>query len=623
VAGDREAPSPGVESLLGETVDGKYRVEALLGQGGMGAVYRATHIGTGRQVALKVLLAQLTAHESAVERFRREARAAGQMRHRNIVDVTDFGFAERGADRLAYLVMELVPGKTLRAVLDAQGKLPLRTAVDVLDQVCAAVTEAHRHGILHRDLKPENILLESAAGGYRVKVLDFGIAKLIEPPTSVRVSEPPPQAPEIQDESLALTMTSGGGPASAQTMNADAHVTRPGAAVGTPLYMSPEQWRGEAADVRTDVYGLGVVAYEMFAGEPPFLGRTGPVRVEHLQVPPPPLLQRAPGLPAPIARVVEAALAKRPQDRPPSAAAFAASLHAGSETTGSLLWRSVTLTVEHFMLLTRACAALTLPQAVGWVAVLTIYLLARGGVASSHASSLVAASVGTASGLWGAVLARPVAGLLVPRVTDLLASRAPSRRATLAELWTTALRALPSTLVLAVGTAVVFSLVAVVILIALGAISYVTLGASVTTRATEALMPVFTRLLGDVSGAFAGWLLSLVGAVAAMERVGGLAPLRRSFVLLRPVWRVAFGVQLFYALLTDGLAWILVQALGGSVAPLPPADANGGVMAAVLGAPNLVQSVLVAPVAILLTPFTLVPFALLYLRAREAEGHPL
>ena len=139
------------ERLVGEVIDDKYRVESVLGQGGMGTVYVATHVGTGRAVALKVLVPELTANDAAVERFKREALATGRLRHPNVVNITDFGFAERGTVRLAYLVMELLRGQTLRALLEQDGPLSVDVALDVLEQVCAGVAEAHRLGILHRD----------------------------------------------------------------------------------------------------------------------------------------------------------------------------------------------------------------------------------------------------------------------------------------------------------------------------------------------------------------------------------------------------------------------------------------------------------------------------------------
>ena len=170
-----------LEGYVGQTLDEKYRLERLLGQGGMGAVYLATHLGTERYVALKLITPQFMRNEEFVERFKREARAAGRLRHPNVVDVTDFGFASTGKERVAYLVMEYLDGCTLSDVLAEETRLPLYWVVDILEQVCSAVHEAHQQGIVHRDLKPDNIWLEpNGLGGYRVKVLDFGIAKLAE-----------------------------------------------------------------------------------------------------------------------------------------------------------------------------------------------------------------------------------------------------------------------------------------------------------------------------------------------------------------------------------------------------------------------------------------------------------
>jgi len=175
--------SAGDSSLMipNGTAVGAYRIDGVLGQGGMGAVYLATHLGTERYVALKLIAPEFMRNEEFVERFKREARAAGRLRHPNVVDVTDFGFSGDGAQRVAYLVMEYLDGCTLSDVLHEESRLPLYWVVDILEQVCAAVHEAHQQGIVHRDLKPDNIWLEpNGLGGYRVKVLDFGIAKLGE-----------------------------------------------------------------------------------------------------------------------------------------------------------------------------------------------------------------------------------------------------------------------------------------------------------------------------------------------------------------------------------------------------------------------------------------------------------
>src|ERR1044071_9395878 len=167
-----------LSNLVGQVLDEKYQIEKQLGKGGMGTVYLATHLGTGRPVALKVIVPQFMLNDEFVERFKREAKAAGRMRHPNVVDVTDFGFASLGGNRVAYLVMEYLDGCSLAEVLAEESRLPIDWIVDILEQACSAVDEAHRAGTIHRDLKPDNIWLEpNRRGGYTVKVLDFGLAK--------------------------------------------------------------------------------------------------------------------------------------------------------------------------------------------------------------------------------------------------------------------------------------------------------------------------------------------------------------------------------------------------------------------------------------------------------------
>src|SRR5215831_15765532 len=165
--------------LTGEVLDEKYRIERELGKGGMGSVYLATHLGTGRPVAVKVITPQFMMNDEFVERFKREAKAAGRLYHPNVVNVTDFGFAHVEQERIAYLVMEYLDGCTLAEVLAEESSLPIDWVVDIVEQTSSAIDEAHQQGIVHRDLKPDNIWLEpNRRGGYTVKVLDFGLAKL-------------------------------------------------------------------------------------------------------------------------------------------------------------------------------------------------------------------------------------------------------------------------------------------------------------------------------------------------------------------------------------------------------------------------------------------------------------
>jgi Protein kinase domain len=219
----------------GEVLNGTYRVEAVLGAGGMGVVYAAQHLRTGRRYAVKTLLPDALLSPDAIRRFEREATAASALGHPGIVGVHDYNETPGGVH---YLVMDLLEGETLEQRLARAGCLPWAEARRVALEVGAALAAAHDRGLLHRDLKPANIFLACAAAApERAVLLDFGLAKPLSDAAASRL-------------------------------------TASGAAVGTPLYMSPEQARGEALDVRADVYGLGAVLYEMITGAPPFLDKT-------------------------------------------------------------------------------------------------------------------------------------------------------------------------------------------------------------------------------------------------------------------------------------------------------------------------------------------------------------
>jgi hypothetical protein len=277
------------------TIDKKYRIEQLLGRGGMGAVYRARDMRLDRLVALKVVRAELLNDPEARRRFRREAQIVARLQHPSIVAVFDYGtFADGGA----YLVMELVRGEDLRHVLQREGRLDPAESMRILSAVCAAIGAAHREGVLHRDLKPENILLPG--GGSPAKVLDFGVAKLVG---EDRLEEP-----------------------SGESQTA---LTAAGMIVGTPAYMAPEQFKAVPADARTDVYSLGVVAYEMLSGDLPF-GRgtlADVVLAQARGVPPmPPDL-----ISASAERAIRSALDADPDRRPSTPQAFATMLSAALE----------------------------------------------------------------------------------------------------------------------------------------------------------------------------------------------------------------------------------------------------------------------------------------------------
>jgi serine/threonine protein kinase len=327
------APLSG-HQMIGRLLDGKYRLEELCGRGGMGAVYRATHVGTGRRVAVKVIAPELAGDREFIERFRREAKTIGRLRHPNIVNVTDFGITGENEQTLAYLVMEHLEGVTLAAKLKDKRPLPLADTLDILGQTCAAIDEAHRLGILHRDLKPENIWLEPVRdGGCNVKVLDFGIAQLHD---LLAIEEPEPlpvvsessltEAPQreifsiTEDETLRMNLTL-------------QQLTRKGAVMGTPKYMSPEQCRGEKLDKASDIYSLGVVAYQMLSGDVPFNGTAAELLQQHCEAAPAPLVRKRGNIPATIDAAVGQALAKEPSARPATAGAFAFLL--SLQTTGN------------------------------------------------------------------------------------------------------------------------------------------------------------------------------------------------------------------------------------------------------------------------------------------------
>jgi serine/threonine-protein kinase len=263
-----------MNSLLGQRLGGKYELQAELGRGGMGIVYRAHDAMLRRSVAVKVLAPQLAADPSFVERFRHEAIAAANLRHPNIATVYDVGQDMVRGDAVHFLVMEFVEGQTLDRVLQRQGQpFSLPQTDEIIRQVAQALHYAHQRGMIHRDVKPANIMLGQDG---HVTLMDFGLVR----------------AGELSQ------------------------LTQTGTALGTPAYMAPEQIMGAEVDRRTDVYALGVVIYELLTGDVPFR-RTTPLATVHAQVydPPPPLREKRPELPAPVESVVLRALAKNPGGR--------------------------------------------------------------------------------------------------------------------------------------------------------------------------------------------------------------------------------------------------------------------------------------------------------------------
>jgi hypothetical protein len=307
-------------------IDRKYRIDGALGKGGMGSVFLATHLGTGREVAVKLISQEPAGSPEFEARFRREARALGRLRHPNVVNITDFGVSSWPAGETAYIVMEYLDGSTLAAYQRDHGAVPVRMILDVLDQVAAALDAAHRAGIVHRDLKPENIWLQPNGRGFHVKVLDFGIAKMMNPQT-----DEPTEAGGDSDPTR--TMGSVNAPGSTTQVTRTAR----GRTVGTPAYMSPEQCRGERLDARSDIYSLGVIAYYLLCGELPFSGTSIELMGKHVYAAPPPLHGRRKGISRAVEAVVLSALEKDRQLRPPSATAFASRFRTAAELERSFL----------------------------------------------------------------------------------------------------------------------------------------------------------------------------------------------------------------------------------------------------------------------------------------------
>ncbi|MBX9722783.1 MAG: serine/threonine protein kinase, partial [Candidatus Obscuribacterales bacterium] len=221
-------------SLIGKTIADKYLIESFLGKGGMSIVYKAKQMPIDKVVALKMLMAHLSRDEASVLRFLHEAKATAKLAHPNVVNVFDFGLTDD--DQQPYLVMDFLEGKTLAQTLKSRKRIPHKEALPIFLEICDGLAAAHEQGIVHRDMKPSNILLQDVPGGKRVRLVDFGIAKMID----------------VEGQ----------------------HITKTGELFGSPLYMSPEQCDGRKLDTRSDIYSLGIVFYETLSGELPLAGKT-------------------------------------------------------------------------------------------------------------------------------------------------------------------------------------------------------------------------------------------------------------------------------------------------------------------------------------------------------------
>jgi tRNA A-37 threonylcarbamoyl transferase component Bud32 len=263
--------------MIGEILDGTYRVVRLIGEGATGEVYLVEHIHIGRHEAIKVLRPEVAADERLAARFRREARAINRLRHPNIVGIYDFG---RLPDGRLYLTMEYANGEALDSVLRRTGRLDVVRSLYVLHQLASAIDHAHSHGVMHRDLKPHNLyLIEDKNRNDTIKILDFGLAKVHNPDGS-------------RDE-----------------------LTLRGEIFGTAEYMAPERLGGGPDDPRSDLYAIGCIAFELLTGKPPFTGPRAIVMASHMQSTPPALGRAFPGIPGILDVIVQQLLAKEPAER--------------------------------------------------------------------------------------------------------------------------------------------------------------------------------------------------------------------------------------------------------------------------------------------------------------------
>lgn len=684
----------GLTELTGEVLDEKYRIEKELGKGGMGAVYLATHLGTDRPVAVKVITPQFMMNDEFVERFRREAKAAGRLTHPNVVNVTDFGFARVDGERIAYLVMEYLDGCTLADVLAEESQLPIEWVLDIIEQTCSAVGEAHHQGIIHRDLKPDNIWLEpNRRGGYTVKVLDFGLAKLGEIPvnepsagvtsepsnsktlqrssttlatnqrntqviegrtharpmdgseTATRLqpapmsedatqilAESPDDSSPKSDESATRILPAESSPSSEaatrvqpaatlpdeaqtrvlehttaenlprQTVPADG-LTRVGSILGTPLYMSPEQCRSASLDWRTDIYSIGVIAYQMLAGAPPFTGTAPEVMRLHIEAPPPPLKEKRRKIRTRMAKLVMTALAKNPAERPATAAGFASALRANAEGTGALLRRAFAIYAEHFPKFFRATFLMYLPLIALHVALLISGLMNASATGAQPPDTSV--SITTTPGTTGGkVKFSSTSGSAIEAVLSIVMF-------------------LANFFINAVIAGVTIRLVTQLFLAPLRPLELRSAYASVrkrlkallTTIAIAAIRAFLGLLLLVIPGVIMFINYSLASPVVMMEGLKGRAALKRSKALVKRSRFTVIMILLFQWAIPMCISAVVVGGLGAGLK-----------LAKVANAPMLagrITSIIVVTLNAVIVPLIATMTALLYLKIRQLGGETL
>ena len=612
--------------FIGQTLDGKYQMTSELGRGGMGTVYLATHLGTERPVAVKIIAPQFMQRTEFVERFRREARAAGRLRHPNVVDVTDFGFADSKGGQVAYLVMEYLDGCTLGEILEEEKNLPVAWTLDILEQVCSAVHEAHEQGIIHRDLKPDNIWLEpNQRGGYTVKVLDFGIAKLEEHDTNISSGNIPihkgstptvasgnttfagiyadgtkvdeamsthaANAPTVAKTDIRGTIISEAGtiklePVASEVKTAilndgdwseelqdtigtridredrdtdrsgsnhlttgrslydsknSAELTRVGAVLGTPLYMSPEQCRGEHLDPRSDIYSLGVIAYQMLSGRTPFQGDFTSVMEAHKFIEPAPL--KAKNARRKLRRGIHSALDKDPEKRPQTAEAFASELRARSEGIWGLLRRSLVIYSEHLPKFVMLSTFFSIPMVLLTVTLLTLSFLRVSGVLSEVAGGVAIGSVGFVLSVTSSFCTNLIVGTIAWIVAQYLSVplRPVRLRPALAEArrkWKRIAATAFLTAILPFVVCAVFGIVGGLVFGLIGGVIYLFTGSTEAVAITAATGAILFAIVGFFA-AYISWIL--VPPVVMLENVRIREALQRSRTLVKRSFTTAMG----------------------------------------------------------------------------------